>query len=317
MSMPKRPMSKLTLVSALTSSSQALQPPAETERSLSERPKRWCSACGHLHRVEVGPSAAQHQAGASVLASRTSFAERQSGTGADRRAVAAQHAAPQVDAHGIQRDRHGVGQTATQAWQPVSQASGRSPACRESRPAGPARVRECLFTLGARTAMDLNMAMALQVVAAVREIKALVADREVRDLVVAHRQARPNQLAATGPAPCSAAARRRRPVSSTCTTGPRKPSCTVTHSVSGASGPASAVAARLIGAGRLQQALHPAQRFVDLAHAQLHAGPAVATGLGQHATGGGVQRPGRHGAVSMATPLARAARPTRPRSCAA
>ena len=39
-SMPKRPMSKLTLPRALTPVRQPLQPPADTERSLSERPNK-------------------------------------------------------------------------------------------------------------------------------------------------------------------------------------------------------------------------------------------------------------------------------------
>ena len=43
--MPKRPMSKTTLPVTLSSASQPLQPPAETWRSLSERPKS-CASFG-------------------------------------------------------------------------------------------------------------------------------------------------------------------------------------------------------------------------------------------------------------------------------
>src|SRR5512134_3536503 len=62
-------MSKLTLASALTSSSQALQPPADTERSLSERPKRCLSAADALTGSIEGRAALTTSAPRSVLAS--------------------------------------------------------------------------------------------------------------------------------------------------------------------------------------------------------------------------------------------------------
>ena len=87
---------------------------------------------------------------------------------------------------------------------------------RGSRPASArARIGEVLGALRDRgRASDLSMGL-LQIVPAVGQVEALVADREVGDLVVAHAPARGRtSCAATGPAPCSAAAAVRPPVSS-------------------------------------------------------------------------------------------------------
>jgi hypothetical protein len=131
-----------------------LQPPADTERSFSERPKRG-AARRDLDRVERRPRRADHQAGrARWLASRNVVVERQLAARAGRRAVAAQRAAAEVDADGS--SSIAVGQAATHAVQPVAQAAVGDHGL-AAKPAGrPARVGDGLRALRARTAIDLK-----------------------------------------------------------------------------------------------------------------------------------------------------------------
>src|SRR5450830_848651 len=116
-------MSKLTLVSALTSSSQPAHPPAETTRSFSERPKRLRSASETLIGSRSGRGSLITKVLRSVAAIRKSL---------ENESLALGQTGAQSP-HSTQRPRSmatgssvmaAVGQAATQALQPVAQAWG-------------------------------------------------------------------------------------------------------------------------------------------------------------------------------------------------
>src|SRR3990167_42107 len=119
-------MSKLTFDSALTSNSQALQPPADTERSLSERPKRWRSAADTCTGSGAGRVALSTSPSRVVLANLKSLLNESLALGQ----AGAQ--SPQVTQRPRSIDTGSagagcsviarVGQAVSQAWQPVSQA---------------------------------------------------------------------------------------------------------------------------------------------------------------------------------------------------
>ena len=188
--------------STLTSASQPLQPPALTCRSLSERPKR--------RRVFVVERVRERGA-AAVLQRRDRLARargepvvlrvRDRALGAGLDAVGAEEAAPEVEPRGppvVTRD--GVGRARLDARAAaVGAAASRRGRGSAAEPLGQlrldGRVRDRAMTVqaGGEDSQHRKAPRGSEIEAAVREVEALVAEREVGDLLAAqrHGQAHP------------------------------------------------------------------------------------------------------------------------------
>src|SRR3990167_7445481 len=155
-------MSKLTLERALISISQPLQPPADTERSLSERPKRLCNAADTLMGSRLGWALLTVRASRLVAHSLTSLLKLNFWQGQ----------AGSQSPHSTQRPKSiwagsgcvgsslmaRLGQTCTQAWHASAHAASLIRGLPRNPPGVAAR-RSGMYCVpwDFRTEMDLNM----------------------------------------------------------------------------------------------------------------------------------------------------------------
>src|SRR5664279_3745651 len=194
---PNRPRSQPIVPRTLTSALQALQSPALTTRSFSERPnsrrsfRSSASASGSACPVRTRSSRRR-------TASRKSCVNAIAPSGqAVTHSVQNRHR-PRSSASGPSPPIASVGQTSAHARHPSGHFAGSRMGAPRYRsgigggsPAGYAIVR-CPWC--ARASSAFSMKSPSQVVAAIGEVEALVAQREIRDLAAPHREGDPQPV---------------------------------------------------------------------------------------------------------------------------
>src|SRR6266581_993053 len=188
--MPKRERSKTTVFRTFTSTSHPLHPPALTWRSFSERPNRR-SACRSRARASRTVSPSITRSSLVRAAIRWSGENRPAPAGqAFSHSPQKRHRPRSSASRPPSRRRAPVGQVSTQERHP----SGHFAGSRTGRPRNLSGIggtlegyRRVRLPWRSRSRNAFSMASASQVVPAVREIEALVAEREVGDRLQPHR----------------------------------------------------------------------------------------------------------------------------------
>src|SRR6266446_2523948 len=186
---PKRPRSKTGVPSTLTSALQALQSPALTTRSLSDLPKRRRSFCSSAAARGYSSGPRSTRASRVLAARRYSVVKAMAPSGQAWTQSGQNRQRPRSRRNPSLADIAPVGHASTQALQPSEQREGSStgsPRKRSGIAGGESGNAEVRCPCCARARNTFNMRTS-QVVTAVREIEALVAEWKVGDLLVAQR----------------------------------------------------------------------------------------------------------------------------------
>src|SRR5712692_1724412 len=187
--MPKRARSKTGVPSTLTSASQPLHPPALTTRSLRDRPKSRRSSPSSAAARGYSWEPRSTRPSRVRAASRCSVVKAMAPSGQACTHSSQKRQRPRSRRRLPSAEMAPVGQASAQARQPSAQRDGSStgsPRKRSGSPGGSSGNADVRCPCCTRASRIFSMRTS-QVVAAVGEVEALVAEREVRDLLVAQR----------------------------------------------------------------------------------------------------------------------------------